>query len=49
MLYDVAKNEIERPASETFNFSNETPNRQQFKVAEYFEVESLLSHVKKVD
>ena len=49
MLYDVAGNEIEKPASETFNFSNETPSRQQFKVAEYFEVESLLCHVKEVD
>ena len=49
MLYDVAGNEIEKPASETFNFSNETPSRKQFKVAEYFEVEGLISHVKEVD
>ena len=49
MLYDVAGNEIEKPASETFNFSNETPSRQQYKVADYFEVESPLSHVKEVD
>ena len=47
-LFDANGVEIEKPASEVFNFSNDIPDRRLFKLEDYFEVEEFQSQVKAI-